>query len=365
MVRTKFSKRHAAELGWLAVWVVVWLVAGAVVCKVVQTACPAKKKDALFGGTTAAPDRYPWFCFFAKKNSTHPGCGGALIAPDTVLTASHCNIQVNDLVYIGGPAGDPGTDVRAVKMTTVHPGFDLRLVSLYTPSSKRPIKLATTLPPNNTPVVLIGRGRKNGNREVINHDLTTVHVRYVDGVTAANMVQQEAEYAWKADIVAAVKSPAIITTFSPDKGGCSGDSGGPVIIDRGKDAELLGIIAFIVNTGDGRRCELAQTKHKYTFCTSIPHYLGTKSRVQEVVGRMAQAKCRFVNRQPDGTCPGTHPWDAGVVHNPKLAYGYMEQKCTSNEPCAWAMADFYALTGARVIRKPTKTAPAKTAPAKK
>ena len=345
MVRTKFSKRHAAELGWLAAWVVVWLVAGAVVYKVLGYA--RKGKEPLFGGTTFATDRYPWLCSLPKNY-----CVGVLVAPDTVLTASHCKVRENDPVHIGGPG--PTVEVRAVKTVTVPPGSDLCFLALHTPSTKRPIKMATRLPPNNTPVLMMGR---------TNGDLATARATYVDATTATKFIREEGVGEF---YETTAQSPAVVAVVSPDKGMCFGDSGGPLVIEAGpgQDEELLGINFFIMNLGKNGVCETARTKRKYSFCMSVPHYLGTKSRVQDAVGRMTQAKCRFVNRQPDGTCPGTHPWDSGVVHNRLLAFGHMEKKCTSNEPCAWAMADFYALTGARVMRKPAKSAPAKSAPAK-
>lgn len=227
----------------------------------------------MFGGTIASPDRYPWFCFFTKPNSPHPFCGGVLIAPDTILSAGHCDIRTNDLVYIGGPIGGPKTEVRAVKSTTSPRGPDTRVVRLYTPSTKPPIKMATQLPPNNTPVALLGRGRKSGNQRVVNRDFTVAYVSYVDGPTAFKYMQEEKEDSIR-QLLPMAQSPAIVTVVSPDRGGCLGDSGGPLILERGPGRdELLGVQAFIANPGEGRACEMIGTKRKYTFCSSIPHYL--------------------------------------------------------------------------------------------
>ena len=392
----KFSKRHAVELGWLAAWVVVWLVAGAVVCTslgaVVRYLWYLRRKEGLefsrpqqpqrplqqpqrpqrpqqpqrpmmnlrvFGGTAVEPERYPWFCSFMKPGKRDSFCGGVLIAPGVVMTANHCSIQEGDVVHIGGPG--PSTEVRAVKGSAPHPGFDLRLVSLDAPSVKRPITLATRLPPNNTPVVVMGRGHKSSKDH--NSDFTVAPALYADSATAASFMREEGEER----LENVVRSPVVITVYSADnKGGCFGDSGGPLIIDRGPGKEeLLGIYSFIMDRGKGRFCDAIATKRKYTFCVSVPHYLATKRRVLDATKAMAAAQCRFVNRQPDNKCPGTHPWDTGViVHDVNVGYGKTDYKCAANESCARTMSTFFSLVGADVPKPPTPPPPPKPAPPK-
>jgi secreted trypsin-like serine protease len=45
---------------------------------------------AIIGGSTAVDERFPYFVSLADANGAHR-CGGALIAPDMVLTAASCN----------------------------------------------------------------------------------------------------------------------------------------------------------------------------------------------------------------------------------------------------------------------------------
>jgi secreted trypsin-like serine protease len=52
------------------------------------------------GGTNAPPGAYPWVCSIELPTGQHY-CGGSLIAPQTVLTAAHCQVLPGDLVVCG------------------------------------------------------------------------------------------------------------------------------------------------------------------------------------------------------------------------------------------------------------------------
>ena len=52
---------------------------------------------AFIGGTSVTPSRFPWFVSFHRKDAI---CGGALIAPDTVLTSGSCALD-NTGITIG------------------------------------------------------------------------------------------------------------------------------------------------------------------------------------------------------------------------------------------------------------------------
>src|SRR3954468_13942702 len=64
---------------------------------VLLSALHAGSSSAVVGGTRATPTSYPWFAEL-------PFCGGALIAPDRIVTAAHC------------VAGLPLRDVGDVKL---------------------------------------------------------------------------------------------------------------------------------------------------------------------------------------------------------------------------------------------------------
>jgi len=74
------------------------LVTISVLSSVLATAQASPKDDVarIIGGTDAAPGEYPYFV-------QGPGCSGALIAPDIVLFAAHCeNLFLNQQLNVGG-----------------------------------------------------------------------------------------------------------------------------------------------------------------------------------------------------------------------------------------------------------------------
>lgn len=105
----------------------------------------AQSDGRIVGGTPATLGEIPHQVFFS-----FPGvdayCGGALIRPDVVMTAGHCEPFVGDTVHAGllnrSSAGD--AQQRVVEATVVHPGFgetyDFAVVFL-----DEPFELSATL----------------------------------------------------------------------------------------------------------------------------------------------------------------------------------------------------------------------------
>lgn len=101
-------------------------------------------ENLIIGGHEAVEGDYPFMAHIG-------GCGGALIAPDFVMTAAHCRIKVGDEVWLGGhditnrdewvierarqviehPAYDPDTDrsydIALVRIDKVDPPFFMQL----------------------------------------------------------------------------------------------------------------------------------------------------------------------------------------------------------------------------------------------
>ncbi|WP_425105570.1 S1 family peptidase [Ancylobacter sp.] len=169
-------------------------------------------------------------------------CTGVVLGPNVLLTAAHCVEPAADYAVVVFEAGTPR--LIPIDRKAVHPSFDpnsfetrrptpdLALVRLAEtlPATFRPAALTSevALPPKRTAFTVAGYGvTKDG-----------------DGKSAGTL--------------RAVTLPSIGTTGGimvrlsdgAAKGGCTGDSGGPVLID----GVVAGIIGWSTAAGGARGC---------------------------------------------------------------------------------------------------------------
>lgn len=315
------------------------------------TAAPA---PAVVGGVLADLRRYPYFCSFRKSYAPkQPFCGGVLIAPTTVLTARHCEINSGDLVRVGNTK-----DLLTVKGYSLAAGFDLAIVELTKASTQPPIKMASALPrPWVTPVTVLGRGRKTGAPGVpTDTAFTKATLLYVDNASANRMIQADpalssGEKAIQAKIL---RSPTFLVAISSTRQACNGDSGGPLIIEKGpgKD-ELLGIMSSGPEGASGGLCEKAGTRQKYSVCASVPYYLQTRAQVAAMIKKVAPCKGVYVGRVTRDNktyrCPKTHPWDTSLTDAKAtdtvraLMQPVFPNQCAKSRECAEGIHGLYGV----------------------
>ncbi|NUT53852.1 MAG: serine protease [Saccharothrix sp.] len=207
----------------------------------VLSALPA---DAIVGGREAPVT--PWAVALFDRGEFF--CGGALIAPDKVVTAAHCTVRrtalgahdrrPDELTAVAGRA-DLDTDAgRAVRVAGLwrHPAFtgvsggdDVATLTLATPLPYRPIRIADA---DSGMATVYGWGR-TGELDAPSRRLREVDVpiRADDECAAA---------------VPDYRPGGMLCAGYPEGGkdACEGDSGGPLTVA----GELVGVVSY------GRGC---------------------------------------------------------------------------------------------------------------
>ena len=105
----------------------------------------AADTEMVVGGKPVPPGKYPWQVrLYESMDDTVGFCGGSIIAPQWVLTAGHCLIDVEDVVVGYGSTDREKTTKVASEKIIVHPDYvagqkaDLALIKLKTPIPNAP-----------------------------------------------------------------------------------------------------------------------------------------------------------------------------------------------------------------------------------
>ena len=217
----------------------------------VLSALPA---DAIVGGREAPAT--PWAVALFDKGTFF--CGGALIAPDKVVTAAHCTVSRNalgtrerlpaDLTAVAGRADLDTAEGRAVPVasfwrhpayTGVSTGDDVATITLATPLPYRPIRIADA---SSGQATVYGWGR-TGELAAPSRRLREVDVP----------IRSDADCAAE---VPDYRPGGMLCAGYPEGGrdACEGDSGGPLTVA----GELVGVVSY------GRGCARPNQPGVYT-----------------------------------------------------------------------------------------------------
>lgn len=238
-------------------------------------------RPAIINGTKADPARYPYFASVVSlMDNNAPFCGGVLVNKTTVLTAAHClgsgAIPADKLpLFLRFLAVRIGlSEERRIRDVKFHPMMDLAMITLTTPSTKQPIALATSLPPNNTPVTVLGQGLKDPSKTG-NLAFEKAQLTYMDAQSILKLLEKEPNIdpETKDLLRGEIQQPAELQAVGiRGKSVCNGDSGGPLIIEKslGQD-QLLGLVSWSPATSKGD-CGIGMLKTMQSF-SSIPYAL--------------------------------------------------------------------------------------------
>lgn len=189
-----------------------------------------KNVNFIVGGTKVPPGRYPFAVAITYRNAgggLSQYCGGALLLPNVVLTAAHCNVAPGDLAVIGREdlASNVGQAIPIVAVMA-HEEFDqdmmrndiaLLRLGRSAPTQYPPIQRATRVEDlSGRPVTAIGWGKTS-----------------VDGTTSLQLRETTLAVTTPEECAAKYSpgfqiGPGMVCASAPGKDACQGDSGGPL-----------------------------------------------------------------------------------------------------------------------------------------
>ncbi|MDX3855525.1 serine protease [Streptomyces sp. AK02-01A] len=193
------------------------------------------------GGTRAAQGEFPFMVRLSM------GCGGALYAPNIVLTAAHCVSGSGNNTSITATAGVvdlQSASAVKVKSTKVlqAPGYngygkDWALIKLAQPINQPTLKIATTTAYNSGTFTVAGWGAatEGGGQQ-----------RYLLKATVPFVSDSSCNSSYGGDVIAAEEICAGYAQGGTDT--CQGDSGGPMFR---RDSANAWIQVGIVSWGNG------------------------------------------------------------------------------------------------------------------
>ncbi|WP_037253455.1 serine protease [Kibdelosporangium aridum] len=199
------------------------------------------------GGTRAAKGEFPWMVRLSM------GCGGALYAPQIVLTAAHCVSRTGNNTSITATIGVvdlQDTTATKIRSTYVHrsptygtsTGGDWALIKLASPvTNVKPLKIATTKEYDTGTFDIAGWGDTREGANTGSRYLLKAQVPFVADTTCKGIGGYYASLIPAAEICAGNLANGGIDT-------CQGDSGGPMFR---KDNAGEWIEVGIVSHGDG------------------------------------------------------------------------------------------------------------------
>ncbi|XP_045781003.1 transmembrane protease serine 9-like [Maniola jurtina] len=222
----------------------------------------SQDEERIVGGTNAEPNEFPWIV--ALFNGGRQFCGGSLIDNSHVLSAAHCVAHMTswDVARLTARLGDHNIRIstetqhmeRKIKRVVRHRGFDMR--TLYNDVSILTLDQPVTYTKNIRPICLPGGGRAYSG-------LTATVIGWGslrESGPQPSVLQKVSIPIWtnsECRLKYGAAAPGGIVDHMLCAGrasmdSCSGDSGGPLMVNEGGRWTQVGIVSWGIGCGKGQ-----------------------------------------------------------------------------------------------------------------
>ena len=208
-------------------------------------------------------------------------CSGTLIGPNTVLTAAHCfpknsiSTQIIASINLFCSSGFNRNLVYTARKVAIHPDYHTKEgPSLTSPDHDLAVVQFEGLLPNDySPIQL----DKIDLQQEINSPASEMIMIGFGRTQTADDSLPELRFVTKGwdRLLLSKNSKNLIDTLGlvginqmDSKGGCNGDSGGPLLISSGGGLKIAGVASYIESQSESNLCEQGQIYYSY-----VPSYL--------------------------------------------------------------------------------------------
>ncbi|CAK4143996.1 unnamed protein product [Aphanomyces euteiches] len=195
----------------------------------------------IVGGTEAAVGKHLYVTSLRLSSGDTTECGGSLIAPNVVLTAAHCNVEINGAIKYAG-------ETIAIKQQIVHPkynkntnAYDFAIFILASNSKQTPVPVSFDTVGANVPVVVRGWGATSEGGSEPNA-LLELTINTLDNTKCASLLSGYN-----------VDSTMICVGGQAGKDSCQGDSGGPLTIETNGQESLVGVVSWGIGCAEANK----------------------------------------------------------------------------------------------------------------